>query len=369
MYVFRALCKSKLSVAFLILSASPVAALAQGSVTLYGTLDAGLLYTNKSLNAATGQNAGSQFSFESSGQDLTVFGLQGQEDLGGGLKAKFKLESGVSLANGGFDNDNGGIFGRQAWVSLLSNLGELKLGLQWSPFILALYDTDPRSMSQFVSADTIYCNNTFDGTFTQNAISYTSPKISGFTARVLYALGGVAGNFRAGNQYSASVKYEFGGFMANAAIFDSSSSSDAVVNNSFFTVPFEGRTIGAGYRFSQINVKVSFTNYKAPRLVIDGLTSGGDNNVWSVGFDYFATTNININSGVWVIKDPHNSNNHSLLWALGTNYDISKRTALYAQIGLIKNHGANIFGLDLDGAKEGVEGTNFGLSTGIIHKF
>ena len=42
-------------------SSLPVTVWAQSSVTLYGVLDAGLIYTNKSLNAATGQNGGKQF--------------------------------------------------------------------------------------------------------------------------------------------------------------------------------------------------------------------------------------------------------------------------------------------------------------------
>ncbi|TXG02571.1 porin, partial [Burkholderia territorii] len=36
-------------------------AFAQSSVTLYGNLDAALLYTSKTLDAATGTNAGHQF--------------------------------------------------------------------------------------------------------------------------------------------------------------------------------------------------------------------------------------------------------------------------------------------------------------------
>jgi predicted porin len=104
---------------------------AQSSVTLYGVLDAGLMFTNKSYDPATGQNGGKQFEMISSGLEPSVFGLTGQEDLGGGLKAKFKLESGISLANGGFDNTNGGLFGRQAWLSLDSNV-LVVLGTQYS---------------------------------------------------------------------------------------------------------------------------------------------------------------------------------------------------------------------------------------------
>ncbi|WP_038732939.1 porin, partial [Burkholderia pseudomallei] len=45
------------------------------------------------------------------------FGLKGSEDLGGGSKAIFQLESGFSTANG-TSQFAGGIFTRQAWVGL-----------------------------------------------------------------------------------------------------------------------------------------------------------------------------------------------------------------------------------------------------------
>ena len=367
----RSVCKAlvKRKVVLAVAALLPVSAWAQSSVTLYGVLDAGFLFTSKSLNPATGQNGGSQSEFVSSGMEPSLFGLTGVEDLGGGLKAKFKLESGISLANGGFDNTNGGLFGRQAWVSLASNLGELKAGVQFSPFILALFESDPRSMAQFGSSITVYANNTFTGTFVSNAISYTSPKIAGFTASLMYALGGVPGDFNAGRKYSASLKFESAGLLLNAAIFDASESHDTALNNTLFDVPFEGRTIGAGYTISSFSVKGSFTNYKAPMTVLDGMTGGGDNNVWNIGFNYFATPALSFNSGVWYSKDAHDSNNHGLLVALGTQYSLSRTTSLYAQVGMANNHGRSVLGLDLDGAMQGAPGTTVGGGFGVLHKF
>ncbi|WP_415750502.1 hypothetical protein [Burkholderia sp. BCC1993] len=50
-------------------------------------VDAGILYTSKSVNPATGQNAGHQFSMVTGGMTPSLFGLKGSEDLGGGVKA------------------------------------------------------------------------------------------------------------------------------------------------------------------------------------------------------------------------------------------------------------------------------------------
>ncbi|HKT95049.1 MAG TPA: porin, partial [Paraburkholderia sp.] len=90
------------------------AAHAQSSVTLYGIVDGSVLYTSHTLNTQTGQNAGHQFSFTDSGMTGSSFGLRGAEDLGGGMRAVFMLESGISVANGQFGNSNGNLFGRQA---------------------------------------------------------------------------------------------------------------------------------------------------------------------------------------------------------------------------------------------------------------
>ena len=60
-----------------ILGTFAVAAHAQSSVTLYGTLDAGLVYTNNSGGHSNWQQGSGAVSD-------TYFGLKGSEDLGGG---------------------------------------------------------------------------------------------------------------------------------------------------------------------------------------------------------------------------------------------------------------------------------------------
>jgi predicted porin len=82
------------------------AAHAQSSVTLFGIADSAILYTSKTLNLANGQNAGHRFSLITGGQAPSIFGLTGAEDLGGGMKAIFELESGINLATGSFANSN-----------------------------------------------------------------------------------------------------------------------------------------------------------------------------------------------------------------------------------------------------------------------
>ncbi|MDL5396044.1 porin, partial [Escherichia coli] len=65
-------------------------AFAQSSVTLFGSLDEGLNYTN---------NVGGKHAFQMASIDLVTsrWGLKGTEDLGGGLHALFDLESGFNM--------------------------------------------------------------------------------------------------------------------------------------------------------------------------------------------------------------------------------------------------------------------------------
>jgi predicted porin len=341
---------------------------AQSSVTLYGQLDAGVLYTNKTIDPATGQNAGKQVSQVNSGLNPSFFGVRGKEDLGGGMAAIFNLQSGISLANGGFDNSNGGLFGRLAWVGLESDYGTVRLGLQFSPFEDALFETDPRTYSQFVSNITVYANNAPTGIFVSNAVSYVSPKIAGFTGRVMMALGGVAGDFSAGRLYSASLKYDLGGLLVNAAIINEAD-HPSVLSSEPFTTPLTARTIGAAYTFNKISVRASFANYNSPLRIDDNVRSGGDNNVYNVGFDISALPDISFNGSVYLIHDQHDSASHTVMGALGATYFLSSRTSLYAQVGVADNHGTENIGLALDGAADGVRGTTVGANVGITHNF
>jgi predicted porin len=346
------------------------AAQAQSSVTLYGVLDAGLLYTNKTLNTATGKNEGRQFSLVNSGDAISVFGLEGTEDLGGGLTAKFDLESGIDVANGGFDNSNGNLFGREAWVEVGGiNIGAVKIGLQYSPLILASFDLDPRGFAQFGGGGLVTGDNEVDGFFDSNAISYTSPTIAGFTGSIMYALGGIPGNFSAGRQYSGSLKYQYGGLTVEAAILDEADSTDAAENAAAFTVPYEGRRAGLAYNFGSITVKASFANFKAPLSITNDIRSGGDNDVYNAGFDYKILPQLDLNFDAFYIRDPHDSGDNAILSSVGLEYYFSKTTSLYAEVGITRNNGNESFGMGIDGAFNGVKGTTTGVDVGFTHSF
>ncbi|RDU97983.1 porin [Trinickia dinghuensis] len=339
-----------------------ITAHAQSNVTLYGIVDAGILYTSKTRDGATGANDGRQIGLITGGSSASFFGLKGTEDLGDGLKAIFQLESGIDVSNGGFADSNGNFFGRQAWVGMTGGFGTVKAGLQYSPFALSIITTDPRSVSYFGSGVPIAIGRVLvTGVYNANAISYTSPRIAGLQGSAMLAMGGTAGNFQAGRQYSGRLNYQFGQFTIDAAMYSGNPGGSAASTPTPSTVAFSGRTIGAAYRFDALTVKAVFANYK--------IAGSFDSRVFGGGLSYDVTPAVNVDAGVWLTRDGNDSNNHSIMAATGVRYSLSKATSLYGQLGFVDNHGLMDTGLSTNDALYGVKGSTFGADIGIRHSF
>ncbi|KAA1007714.1 porin [Paraburkholderia panacisoli] len=90
---------------------------AKSSVTLYGVIDNGIEYQN--------DGAGSVVRASPGGLSATVYGLKGQEDIGGGLYVNFQLEQGFSAVNG--QASNPAAFNRLAWVGVSGGFGEVRV--------------------------------------------------------------------------------------------------------------------------------------------------------------------------------------------------------------------------------------------------
>jgi predicted porin len=180
--------------------------------------------------------------------------------------------------------------------------------------------------------------------------------------KALVALGGAAGNFQAGRQYSASLTYQGAALTVNASIFDGNSGGTAQTPIPT-TVAFEGRMLGAAYNFGSLTARASFVNYK--------VAGSFNSDVFGAGVDSFVLPELDINGGVWVTSDRNHTANHSLMFALGTQYFLSKATSLYAQVGVVNNDGAMNTGLSVApfSALYGVSGTTTGVGIGIKHTF
>lgn len=175
---------------------------AQSNVTLYGLVDAGLLYNN---NIKGGKLIGE------SSANSSRWGVTGNEDLGGGLKALFTLEGGFSLPTGGL-SQGGLLFGRKAFLGLKSDdYGTLTFGRQYSvsndatSSLASGADWAANGLSYGTRASDV--DNVDTTNRIQNAIKYQSPSLAGLNVGLLYSVGGQTGKLSNNEVADAGVSY------------------------------------------------------------------------------------------------------------------------------------------------------------------
>jgi predicted porin len=330
---------------------------AQSSVTLYGIADTGLYYQSQTTGSK-----GSAFSALDGGWYPSLFGLTGKEDLGGGLHASFKLESGITTTTGALGNSNGGLFGRNAYVELGGGFGTFRAGLQFSPFFKTVsIDGDPRGGANNGSIFNIYVDAFgLAGLFDSNAIEYLTPTIAGFSGELEYVPGGVAGSLLYGQRISASMKYQTGPFEANAAYYQARDTTDGAV-------VLRGKTIDVKYTFNSVKATLAATNFR-------NTTAGPGLDVYVVdaGANWHVNPALSLDAGVYYTFDETTKPNQSTLFAVGAEYSLSVRTTLYAQVAYVQNRGNMGTGISANspGQIYGLpEGGTTGVNVGIRHYF
>jgi predicted porin len=156
--------KSLLALA--VLGAFAGVASAQSSVTLFGTVDLAGRWVK-----ADGQEK--RITMAQDGINSSQFGVRGIEDLGGGLKAGFNLTAGVSPDTGKAGDAAGKFWNRRSTVSLFSNLGEVRLGRDYTPTFWNLTIFDAFGTNGLGSS--LNVRNGYGGTRQDNTIGYFTP--------------------------------------------------------------------------------------------------------------------------------------------------------------------------------------------------
>ncbi|MGF6597737.1 putative porin [Paraburkholderia sp. GAS448] len=199
---------------------------AQSSVELYGIIDTGVMYVSN-----VGGHSNWLADPDTAAPDL--FGLRGTEDLGGGLKAIFKLEGMFSLNNGESVN---GLFGHEAYVGLRDERwGTLTAGNQIDFMFYSLVVDHWGPAFPFVNSMSLRQgsfsglnipgppgNNSFDfdrtlGAPIENSVKYMSPTIAGLSVGAQYSFGGQAGSFGQNSAQSFGINYHIGTVALNGA--------------------------------------------------------------------------------------------------------------------------------------------------------
>jgi len=331
-------------IALAVLAASGVAS-AQSTVTLYGLID-GYVGTSKVKLSAPGFSTSStrQTVVDSGGFNTSRFGLKGSEDLGGGLKANFLLESGFGIDTGrvsDYTNPFTGqastsTFSRNSWVGLSGGFGEIRLGKMWTPYDevkgtgAAGFDANI-----FAPAVGVWLSNSYNDR-PGNALYYATPSFSGFSAAAMYSFGenkNAVPGVDAGKIVSVNVQYANGPF-AVALSHQNEKANDAVAATKYTQLngswDFGPAKLLAAY--GQVK-NLSIANFAAPT----GTLAVDKSREYQIGVDVPLGA-VTVSTGLSRSKiDTAAGEVKSTGFGLAAKYDLSKRTFLYTGLQLSKN--------------------------------
>lgn len=202
------------------------ACLAQSSVELYGIADLGLRATSGLSAKNTPATPGTATAVSSGVDNTSRWGFKGQESLGGGWKALFRLEGGIN-ADTGTSAKSDRMFDRLAWAGLDSPYGTLALGRQTNLLSDALIPVDPlgkRDASFNPNINIAGLSNTAFGTHAfgrqygpsgyadnfyrlDNTVKYTG-NLGPWQARAAYSFGEVPGDAAASSSHGVALAYQ-----------------------------------------------------------------------------------------------------------------------------------------------------------------
>jgi predicted porin len=344
----------KALIALAVLGLTGGAAVAQSSVTLFGVLDAGLRYTKSSGNTLKRLDSG--------GLNTSRLGVRGTEDLGGGLKAGFWLESQVDADTG--TTGSGAFWGRRATVSLSGDFGEVRLGRNKTASRLHLEEFDPTSFTGLGSVSAVYSvlgsgNGTALGR-ADNLASYSLPgNLGGFYGGVDLAAGeGTTNN----KMQAARLGYKAGPLNVSATYANANAAVDK----------YKLASVGVAYDFGVARPSLIYSEGKYGARKQTVYTAAvtvplGQGLIMASYTDAKANAAATGTNAVTSSTSPV-ATDDGKLFAIGYVYNVSKRTALYTTAAQIKNNGVGRFAVA--GSPSVAAGKkSSGVDVGIRHSF
>ena len=366
----------KTLVALAVLGSFAGVASAATSVTLYGTVDAG--YEGWSFSKAY-SGVDNTFVQGGTSESNSNFGIKGQEDLGNGLSAIFKLEGRFGADVGAIDS-NDSFFHREATVGLKGSFGEVKIGRAKSQMELALGGIVPGHRVADVDLYSVAATRHSNGLF----YSYDNAGFS-FGADVT-TKGGAAGNATEGVSgtgtkvgYGARLGYagQVGGnvtLLARAA-YQNDGTPVTVGTKTVKTqewggllaavVPFSSNSLTVGVAYAQGKGNASdLTDAKGlipGRVGVDKARTLSAVVAAGFGSNDSAYLKYQQRKGTVNGATAYNGN----VWAAGYEHNLSKRTSVYADVALatIKQD------TELAGQNGNGKGRALGYSVGVAHNF
>lgn len=282
------------------------AAMAQSSVTLYGVADAGLGKAKSAGDTKVNmQSAGTM------NNGTSRLGVRGVEDLGGGLKAGFNFETGLSLENGNTSTAGAGFWGRNANMWLGGSWGTFQMGRTLNPSFYGVAAWELTGTANYSVVGNTY--GYVGGARNSSEFSYKTPDFGGLSAKLGYIM-------KADNGDNA--KWDLNVIYANGPIAAGLSANKTKGQK-------VGYALGGKYNFGNFAVAASYSdNHKVRR----GFSIGGTAN--------FGAASVTLD----LTRDTKNlAGKKYTNGLLEGKYALSKRTFMYA--AYLRHDGNNNYGL------------------------
>ncbi|WP_118183966.1 porin [Paraburkholderia phosphatilytica] len=354
---------------------------AQSSVQLYGLIDLSVptyqSHADANGNHVVGMGIGGEPWFSGS-----RWGVKGAEDIGGGTKVIFRLESEYRMSDGEME-DQGQIFDRDAWVGVQNDtFGKLTAGFQntiardasaiyGDPYGSAALSTEEGGWTNANNfKQMIFYAASATGTRYNNGLAWKKLFDNGIFASAGYAFGNTT-SFSNNSNYQAALGYNGGPF--NVSAFYNHADRAGFMNQSY--------SVGGNYTFSIVRLNAGYFGYVGDQ----GSLGKRRDNAWTVSlkvapkgaFDYelgyqqMRVKNAAYNSDGDIPNanigafDPtqgvHNGFKETLYGSVF--YHLSKRTEVYLAGDYMRLHGGYTVGTTF-GATNQVE-----LTSGIRTRF
>jgi len=305
-------------------------ALAQSNVTVFGTVD---LFIGHARSGPT-----SLTRLEDGGNAASRIGFRGSEDLGGGLRANFLLESGFAPDTGlGTLPGPAMAFTRQAYVGLSGPWGQVDAGRMYTPMFFALFRADPFGVNALFSPlNLVAATDAQPGlrpfaARASNMVRYRTLAGQAFFADIAYAPGEAAApSRRSGDVYGGNVGWQ-GKSLYLAYAFQRAREGSAAAPVAFPSTSTYQSLSGA-YQWTALKL---FANYMRNSSSLQGVPKA---QIASVGASY-AITPVSMLLAEAAYRKVDGSDRAQLAWTLGYDHALSKRTAVYGRLLRLSNRG------------------------------
>ena len=312
-------------------------------VSVYGRLDAGYAMTTNTVAGADTKANGVQ----SHNSVSSMWGIQGSEDLGGGMKANFKLEQDVYTANGntGTSGSAGGAagsaaFNRTSLIGLSGAFGSVSFGRDYVPTFKLIGATDVNALSRI---STVNLSNNTGVSTTENLVMYSTPNMSGFQVNLAYRnqdQTGTSDTFQKLTNITAT--YANGPLMVGVGTGSTESKTAGAFSTGMSLAAFgvtsittaekiSGNVLAASYDFGKFKLAgnhiTSKATFTAPAVDVEGVET-------NIGATFpMGKVTLAAQVGQNTVKGVATEDRKGTDLVLGVDYALSAKTALFAKTG------------------------------------